>query len=162
MTRKRLTTAKTKKQPTSFEVVQCPMCKSTAMEVGETLTLESFDRKDSSSWGVGGEVRLIRCFHGRCCNCGSILDTIKQAIPVQCPSLRCPTCGNAERIKCDIQELKLIGAAYKFVIVAACTHCRWITRFTKLLKGIWSVTRIKIGVTGIEIEKSDTSAHEKR
>lgn len=142
----------------SFQGVQCPKCKSTTMELGESLVLESLKRADAASWLVGGQVQLLRCMHGRCCNCGMVLDAIQQAVPVRFDTLSCPRCRKSKHLRCEINELELRNGAYRFSVSLNCAACKWMRRCGKLLKGLWSITRVKISIAGIELEKGQASA----
>jgi RNase P subunit RPR2 len=87
-----------------------------------------------------------------------VLDAIRQSIPLQWDALICPRCQKPDHLKAELQELDLSGSIYRFGVVLTCTACKKVQTFAKLLKGLWSIARIKISLTGIEIEKSAKSA----
>ena len=143
-----------KKSGTSppFDPMQCPSCGSSDVQMGQTVSVGKIKKISESAWQADGKVKLVRCLHGLCRNCGLVFDAIKQDIPVQFSSLRCPTCDKAKDLKGEILELEQTGEAYKFVAVFTCAHCGKRKAVKKVLKYLWSIVRVKVSLTGVELE----------
>jgi hypothetical protein len=141
-----------------FSPIPCPKCRSTAMEVGPTVSLVSSKTKsDEPGWLTTGNVRLIRCFHGRCCNCGYEAEAIRQEIPIRYVNEKCPKCGESSQFTCEVEELQLEGESYRFSAIVRCLHCKRQSRFSKALRKLWSIAKLKVSAFGVEVEVSGNS-----
>jgi hypothetical protein len=121
------------------------------MEVGQTVSVKKLTANSETSWQADGAVKLIRCLHGRCCNCGMVLDAIKQEVPVQFIGILCRKCKKADHLDCETQMIELEAGTYKFSAVLTCSRCAKVSKVWKLLKKLWSVTSLKVSITGIEV-----------
>ena len=135
-----------------FEAIQCPNCSSTKMEVGSTVKITSAEHDNLSTWTFEGSYQLVRCMHGRCCNCGMVVDTITQEIPIQFTSVRCPKCDSAEHMKGKAPHFKLKDQAYEFRTSFSCSSCNKKYKMRKTLKNVWSLVSFKVSPKGVEIE----------
>ena len=133
--------------------VQCPACKRFGeVERFESVELVSFEA-EATGWAIGGNVKIHYCGHNRCRNCGNIFEDIKRAIPFQYPRLNCPWCGESQYLKCRIKRLEKQVHSFTFQANLVCTHCRKKNSLQRTLKELWKVTSVKIGPTGITLEK---------
>ena len=141
--------------------VQCPMCGLSDVDRIESVSVESFDAV-SAGWAIGGSVTLHYCAHSKCCNCGNVFDDIGHAIPVQYPSLKCPECGEAEFLRCQVRQLKKTSQYFIFQAILRCTHCGLTNSVQEELRSLSSVEAITVSGRGVSLTiqpRDITSAH---
>jgi hypothetical protein len=82
-----------------------------------------------------------------------VFELVQSVIPVECAEYPCPGCGDRSHLEYRIIEVKQEGDAYRFAAEITCTECtrRGIVR--RILDQIGRITKLKIGPTGVEVER---------
>lgn len=141
--------------PLPFESIPCPKCQSIEMRLGESLELNSVKKSDDSEWILAGHMKLFRCMHGQCCNCGFIIEAIRQEIPVTYPELiKCPKCVLTTHLKYEVNQVELGANPAKFVVRVSCLNCGKQSRFSRLMKKLWSIVEIELSFLGAKVKVS--------
>lgn len=141
----------------------CPSCGSDHVLVEETVALSSVRAAGDTRWDVEGAIKITHCIHGHCLSCGKMFEIIRRDIPVLYPSITCPTCESSAYMKLRIKELELFDETYQFTGTLECEECgsRLTAKLRKIIKELWKVTKIKISLTGVEVEKDKSDDKDK-
>lgn len=134
-------------------LVQCPSCGLQDVRAREAVELTHFEPQDDA-WDVLGKANVVQCIHGHCANCGAIFDVAQREIPVQYPSIACFRCGTKRLLRYRVKLLDRTDGVFTFVARVECRRCGAFKVVRRLLAGIGRIKRVKVGWTGIEIERS--------
>lgn len=141
-----------KAQHTQIVTIPCWTCGMKKAERFESIQVETFG-KEGEDWKLSGKIHLKYCKHDRCCNCGQMLEDIEQSIPIQYPSLSCPTCKESQFLRCNIQHVTLAeeGDHFEFEASFECKHGHLFHRLKKKLSQFLSIRTIDVTPEAIEL-----------
>jgi DNA-directed RNA polymerase subunit M/transcription elongation factor TFIIS len=133
----------------------CHSCGSSFVLVRETVAVSSVKDASDTSWNVEGAITLTHCIHGACINCGKVFEIVRRDIPIRYSSYTCPKCESSAYMMLRIKEGSYSNETFQFIGILECKECgnQLSTKFRKAIKKLWQVTKIKISLTGIEVEK---------
>ena len=122
----------------------------------ETLRLNKISEANKLEWSVEGEVKLIYCIHRRCINCGNVFEIVNREIPMLYHSIKCQLCKSSSHMECRIILGEFGDHSFTFTAKMECRDCgeKTFRKLAKVIKGIWRITKIKISLSGIEVEKA--------
>lgn len=134
-----------KVQHTQFVPVPCWVCGMDKAERYEMIQVEDFS-KEGEDWKVSGRIQLKYCKHDKCCNCGQMLEDIERSIPIQYPSLSCPSCKEQQFLRCNIKQVKLAegGGHFEFEVNFECKHGHLFQKIRRKLSNLLSLKSIDV------------------
>ena len=101
-----------------------------------------------SGWLASGHVAWHHCEL-----CGGIYRALTRYIPIECAEYECRHCGPKSRMAVRVVKLSFANPGYLFVATLTCERCKKRQRFQRLLRPLWAVKRVKVGPTGVEVER---------
>lgn len=141
-----------KAERTQIVPIPCWTCGMEEAQRFELIQVETFG-KEGEDWRLSGKIQLKYCKHDKCCNCGQMLADIEQSIPIQYPSLSCPTCKESQFLRCDIQHITLAegGDHFEFAVNFECKHGHLFHHLKKRLSKLLSIRTIKVTPKAIDL-----------
>lgn len=134
-----------KAEHTQIIPIPCWTCGMEEAQRFELIQVENFG-KEGEDWMLSGKIQLKYCKHDKCCNCGQMLADIEQSIPIQYPSLSCPTCKESQFLRCNIKHVTLAEGRdhFEFEVNFECHHGHLFHHLKKKLSRLLSLRAIKV------------------
>ena len=89
---------------------------------------------------------------GFCLECGRAYSALAHYILIECAAFPCSKCGPGSELTTEILSITETERGYSFVALLKCNRCSKQSPFSKLLRGLSKITRVKVGPTGVEVE----------
>ena len=143
-----------------FDPIPCPMCGSIGMRIGQTVAVTTQEKLDDAGWLVAGRLKLFRCMHGQCGNCGYLAETIRQQIPISYRSIACPKCEQLDHLTYAINRIDLETKPPSFTARILCTYCGKRSVFSRLVSTlkVWSIREVEFGFPFPKIKLAKSGA----
>jgi hypothetical protein len=131
----------------------CPNC---GVEDKGSVRVESM-AATKKGWEATGTFRSQHT----CITCGAAFEYITRLIPVEVAEYPCPSCSRTDSLVYEIRSVKETEDLdeYAFEAQLSCSNCRRRMRVRESLRGIFSITRLKLSFlgAGVEIERGSSS-----
>jgi|GEM_PF-4360064 len=143
----------TKIEQHSKVAIPCWTCGMEEADRYQLIQVEQFGKEDGK-WALSGQIQLKYCQHDKCCNCGQILDDIERSIPINYPSLTCPTCKYQQFLKCDIKQVSLAetGDYFEFEVEFQCKQGHLFNQLRQRLADFLSFSSIQVSKDRIQLD----------
>src|SRR5262245_51996402 len=91
-----------------------------------------------------------------CPRCGQVHAYLNKVVPVEIAEYPCPKCHDPSRLDYRIVEVKKEneGDAYQFAAEIECRRCAHRGIVKRALDQLERITKLKVGPTGVEIERA--------
>jgi hypothetical protein len=89
---------------------------------------------------------------GFCPSCGALCQLIAERLPVELDGLPCPSCRRTGDYELALECVQVLAGEFEFRASVTCPGCSGQSVFRKLIKAMGRVRRIKVGVTGLELD----------
>ena len=122
----------------------CPNC---GLRIEQEYVEIKYVEKGIGSWAVGGL--------GMCAGCGTVVKMITKYLPVEFPTLPCPTCSQIVEYSFAIESVHLEEGAFAFNATATCPQCNKSSTLSKIIRGLQRIKGIKVGPLGVELDTRD-------
>lgn len=93
----------------------------------------------------------------QCPRCGMVAQVINDAVPVELAEYACPHCGTGQHLVYKVLRVQREAKGYVFIAEAVCKNCTRVSLLNRMLRGLGKIRKIKVGPTGVEIERETTS-----
>ena len=123
----------------------CPMC-GWRTEQGHIEI--KYVEKGQRSWAVGGV--------GFCEWCGASVRVVTQYLPIEFPTLPCPSCSQVVNYNFTIESVQMEEGTFLFKATATCPQCNKITILNKIIKSLRRIKGIKVGPLGVDLATDDS------
>jgi uncharacterized Zn finger protein len=100
-----------------------------------------------AGWLAHGEIS-----RGYCDSCGTVYQELIHYIPIACATFPCPACGPQSELTPTVLSINASESGYEFAASLKCGKCSKERRFSKLLRGLSKIARVKVGPAGVEVE----------
>ena len=143
-----------------FQPIPCPACGSIDMRLGQTVSITKQEIADDAGWIVAGRLKLFRCMHGQCGNCGYLVEAIRQEIPTSYPNLACPKCSHTSFMKYAVNKFDLESNPPSFTARVSCTHCGKKSVLSRLISklNVWAIKEVEFSFPGTKIKVGKSAA----
>lgn len=93
-----------------------------------------------------------------CAWCGATYKAVTEYIPIECAEYDCRRCGPKSRMVARVVKLAQSESGYLFVATLRCDRCKARQRLQRILRPLWGLKRVKVGPTGVEVEREIAEA----
>jgi hypothetical protein len=108
-------------------------------------------RAGETGWQTVGTITSTGRF---CDSCGAFYVELRNRIPVEIAEYPCPKCDKSDLLEYRIERIERTDDGYAFAASVQCKGCNRRSLFRRLLDQLNRVTKIKVGVDGVELERS--------
>jgi predicted nucleic acid-binding Zn ribbon protein len=134
----------------AFEGGICPGCGANAAPEDASVSVTQIEATDHG-WRAVGKVEHEVTF---CPSCGQMFELLQNIVPVECAEYPCPRCNDPSRLTYRIVEVKKKGDSWGFTAEVECGKCQRRGIVRRALAQLGRITKLKIGPTGVEIERA--------
>lgn len=134
--------------------IPCWTCGMEEADRYQLIQVEHFGKNDGK-WSLSGQIQLKYCQHDKCCNCGQILNDLERSIPINYPSLTCPTCKDQQFLRCDIKQVALAeeGDHFQFEVEFQCKQGHLFHQLKQRLADFLSLSSIQVSRNRIQLDR---------
>lgn len=132
-------------------VCQYAICGSYGCDYAELVSLE-VQQVTADSRGRWAAVGRGQSETGYCPSCGLLCQLITERLPVELDGLPCPSCRRTGDYELALECVQVRANEFEFRASVTCPGCAGQSVFRKLIKALRRVRRIKVGVTGLELD----------
>jgi hypothetical protein len=134
----------------AFEGGVCPACGTPAANEDASVSVTEIEAT-ARGWRAVGKVNPAVT---SCPSCGQMFQLLQSVVPVEVGEYPCPRCDDRSHLVYKIVEVKRGAEAWAFTAEVECRKCHRRGVVTRVLGQLFRITKIKIGPTGVEIERA--------